>query len=82
MRVSEWAAKNSSLNWFDFLWCRVLKNFKGENFESLNLADMAYFLKLCEYLDIEEFLDTVQNREMEREQKAAAAAAKAKRRRG
>ncbi|ATW61398.1 hypothetical protein 206_0047 [Phage 206] len=43
---------------------------------------MAYFLKLCEYLDIEEFLDTVQNREMEREQKAAAAAAKAKRRRG
>nr|DAE88318.1 MAG TPA: hypothetical protein [Caudoviricetes sp.]DAY62491.1 MAG TPA: hypothetical protein [Caudoviricetes sp.] len=42
---------------------------------------MDYFLMLCEYLDIEEFLDGVQNKEFEREQEARIAQAKAKRRR-
>ena len=81
MQASEWARKHSSLSWFDFLWCKVLKGFRGENYESLNSADMDYFLMLCEYLDIEEFLDGVQNKEFEREQEARIAQSKAKRRR-
>ena len=71
-----YARKNSSLTWFDYLWCRALKSFKGESYSSLESADMAYLLKLNEYLDIEEFIQDVQERE---EQSAANAAAAANR---
>lgn len=56
------------------MWCRTLKNFKGENFQSLELADMAYLLMLNEYLDMEEFITDADQRERERIQKAEIAA--------
>ncbi len=75
----EYAKKNSSLTWFDYLWCRALKSFKGESYMSLESADMAYLLKLNEYLDIEEFVTDVNDRE---EQSKAKAAQPSRRRRG
>lgn len=77
----EYARKNSSLSWFDYLWCRALKNFKGESRQSLENADMAYLLKLNEYLDVEEFITEVERRDSEGKAKAEQAAAAAKRKR-
>jgi hypothetical protein len=59
-----------------------LKGFKGESYISLESADMAYLLKLNEYLDITEFVEEVYDREEEIKAKQEAAAAKAKARRG
>ena len=73
-RAIEYAQKNSSLTWFDYLWCRALKNFKGESYFSLENADMAYLLKLNEYLDVEEFINEVSERDHEAKVKADAAA--------
>lgn len=67
----DYAKKNSSLTWFDYLWCRALKNFKGESYMSLESADMEYLLKLNEYLDIEEFITDVNEREEELKAKSA-----------
>lgn len=78
----EYARKHSSLTWFDYLWCRALKGFKGESYISLESADMSYLLKLNEYLDITEFVEEVYDREEELKAKQEAAAAKSKARRG
>lgn len=75
----DYAKKNSSLTWFDYLWCRALKNFKGESYMSLESADMAYLLKLNEYLDVEEFISDVNEREEESKAKAAQATSKSRR---
>lgn len=75
----EYAKKNSSLTWFDYLWCRALKSFKGESYMSLEHADMAYLLKLNEFLDVEEFVNDVHEREEESKAKAAQAASKPRR---
>lgn len=77
-----YAKKNSSLSWFDYLWCRALKNFKGESYMSLESADMAYLLMLNEYLDVEEFVNDVNQREEDSKARAAQAANKPRRRRG
>lgn len=81
LRAIEYAQKNSSLSWFDYLWCRALKGFKGENFSSLESADMAYLLKLNEYLDIDDFITETSDRDGEAKAKADAANNKATRRR-
>uniref|UniRef100_A0AAU8GFP2 Phage protein n=1 Tax=Salmonella phage vB_SEnST11_KE22 TaxID=3161173 RepID=A0AAU8GFP2_9CAUD len=70
----DYAKKNSSLTWFDYLWCRALKNFKGESYSSLESADMAYLLKLNEYLDVEEFVSDVHEKEEESKARANQAA--------
>lgn len=75
----DYAKKNSSLTWFDYLWCRALKNFKGESYMSLESADMAYLLKLNEYLDVEEFISDVNEREEESAAKAAPSASRPRR---
>lgn len=75
----DYAKKNSSLTWFDYLWCRALKNFKGESYMSLESADMEYLLKLNEYLDIEEFITDVNEREEESNAKAAPSASRSRR---
>ena len=68
----EYARKHSSLTWFDYLWCRALKNFKGESRVSLESADMAYLLKLNEYLDVEDFISEVERRDSDAKAKAEA----------
>lgn len=73
LRAIEYTRKNSSLTWFDYLWCRALKGFKGESYTSLESADMAYLLKLNEYLDVEDFINEVHERDMEITAKADAA---------
>lgn len=80
-RAIDYAQKNSSLTWFDYLWCRALKGFKGENFSSLESADMEYLLKLNEYLDIDDYITETSDRDNEARDKAAVAANKASRRR-
>lgn len=62
----DYAKKNSGLTWFDYLWCRALKSFKGENYLSLESADMAYLLKLNEFLDVEDFITDVQEKDAEK----------------
>lgn len=79
MKAVKYAHKHSGLNWFDFMWCRILKNFKGENFQSMEMADMSYFLMLNEYLDMEDFINDTDQRERERIQKAEMAADRRKR---
>lgn len=64
----EYAKKNSSLTWFDYLWCRALKNFKGENYLSLESSDMAYLLMLNEHIDVEEFINDVDEKDREASQ--------------
>ena len=80
LRAIEYTQKNSSLTWFDHLWCRALKGFKGENFQSLESADMAYLLKLNEYLDVEEFITDVHERDLDSKNKAVQAANRGKKR--
>lgn len=63
LRAIDYARKHSSLTWFDYLWCRALSNFKGENYLSLENADMAYLLKLNEYLDVQDFISDVNDKE-------------------
>lgn len=70
----DYAKKNSSLTWFDYLWCRALKSFKGESFMSLESADMAYLLMLNEYLDVEEFISDVNEKEEESKARATSTA--------
>ena len=74
--------KNSSLTWFDYLWCRALKNFKGESYISLESADMEYLLKLNEYLDVEDFINDVHEKEEKSRADAEAAKPRSKGRRG
>lgn len=62
----DYAKKNSTLTWFDYLWCRALKNFKGESRLSLETGDMSYLLKLNEYLDVEEFIQEAYQKEEEK----------------
>lgn len=78
MRAIEYTNKNSSLTWFDHLWCRALKGYKGENRMSLESGDMEYLLKLNEYLDVEDFVTDVHERDMEAAAKAEQAANKGK----
>ena len=47
------------------MYCRVLKNFKGENRLSLETGDMAYLLKLNEYLDIENYITDKDQKEQD-----------------
>ena len=47
---------------------------------SLENADMAYLLKLNEYLDVEEFISDVNERDQEAKAKADAAVQRAQRR--
>ncbi len=47
------------------MYCRVLKNFKGENRLSLETGDMAYLLKLNEYLDIENYITETDQKEQD-----------------
>lgn len=47
------------------MYCRVLKNFKGENRMSLETGDMAYLLKLNEYLDIENYITETDQKEQD-----------------
>lgn len=47
------------------MYCRVLKNFKGENRLSLESGDMAYLLKLNEYLDIENYITETDQKEQD-----------------
>lgn len=78
----EYARKNSSLSWFDYLWCRALENFKGESYYTLEHADMDYLLMLNEYLDIKDFISDVDTKDQQNTAKHEAARAKSKGRRG
>lgn len=53
------------------MYCRVLKNFKGENRLSLETGDMAYLLKLNEYLDIENYITETDQKEQDATRAAA-----------
>lgn len=72
LRAVKYAKKHSTLGWFDWMYCRVLKNFKGENRESLEGGDMAYLLKLNEYLDVEEFITDTDHKDQEARRKTEA----------
>jgi hypothetical protein len=65
LRAVKYSKEHSTLGWFDWMYCRVLKNFKGENRLSLETGDMAYLLKLNEYLDIENYITETDQKEQD-----------------
>ncbi|WWT49278.1 hypothetical protein [Escherichia phage vB_EcoM-LTH01] len=63
----EYCRKNSSLKWYDYLYFRVMEKFKGVNELSIESGDMEDLLKKNEYIDIQEYLEGVQEKEKEYE---------------
>lgn len=66
-RALEYCRKNSSLKWYDYLYFRVMEKFKGVNEISIESGDMEDLLKKNEYIDIQEYLEGVQEKEKEYE---------------
>lgn len=66
-RALEYCRKNSSLKWYDYLYFRVMEKFKGVNELSIESGDMEDLLKKNEYIDIQEYLEGVQEKEKEYE---------------
>lgn len=79
-RALEYCRKNSSLKWYDYLYFRVMEKFKGVNELSIESGDMEDLLKKNEYIDIQEYLEGVQDKEKEYERQRMEQEAQLKRR--
>lgn len=72
------ARKNSSLKWYDYLYYRVMERFKGVNEASIDAGDMEDLLKKNEYLDMQDFIQDAQQKDIDRANQKLAAAKKIK----
>lgn len=60
----EYARKNSSLKWYDYLYLRVMERFKGVNELSIEAGDMEDLLKKNEYLDMQDFVNEAKEKDL------------------
>lgn len=81
-RALEYARKNSSLKWYDYLYYRVMERFKGVNEISIEAGDMEDLLKKNEYLDIQDFVQEAQQKDIDQARKNAEQQARNKKFRG
>ena len=81
-KAIEYARKNSSLKWYDYLFFRVMERFKGVNDISIEAGDMDDLLKKNEYLDIQDFVQEAKQKDIDQARKNAEQAARNKKYKG
>lgn len=72
----EFTRKNSSLKWYDYLYYRVMERFKGVNEMTIEAGDMDDLLRKNEYLDIQDFVQEAQQKDIDQARKNAEIAAR------